>query len=68
MIVSIAYAKDHLTTLLRLSEGGESVTITRHGRPVAQLKQLPPELRPKQDDDTFAELLCPASLKDILRS
>lgn len=30
-------AKTHLSHLLDLVEGGEEVTITRHGKPVAQL-------------------------------
>ncbi|HTF69704.1 MAG TPA: hypothetical protein VK638_44215 [Edaphobacter sp.] len=71
MQVSVVYARDHLPNLIRLAEGGEEITIERHGRPVAQLRPLPPELRPKQDDsldDAFNELLCPAYLKDILHS
>lgn len=30
-------AKTHLSQLLDRAEGGERITITRHGRPVAQL-------------------------------
>ena len=71
MNISIVYARDHLPNLIRLAEGGEEIIIERHGRPVAQLRAVPPELRPKQDDaldDAFNELLCPAYLKNILRS
>jgi prevent-host-death family protein len=32
---SIAHAKDHLTEAVRAAEGGEPVTLTRRGRPVA---------------------------------
>jgi prevent-host-death family protein len=35
--VSVADAKDRLTTLLSAAEAGETITITRHGRPVAEL-------------------------------
>jgi prevent-host-death family protein len=37
MNVSIGEARDKLAQLLRAVEGGEQVTITRHGRPVADL-------------------------------
>jgi prevent-host-death family protein len=43
MTVSTAEAKNRLTELLRLAERGESVIITRHGRPVAQLGPPPVE-------------------------
>jgi len=72
MNVSVASAKNNLAKLIRLAEGGEDVIILRHGRPVAQLRQLPPELLPPKDgtldDDSFNKLLCPAYLKNILRS
>jgi antitoxin (DNA-binding transcriptional repressor) of toxin-antitoxin stability system len=71
MNVSVASAKNNLAKLIRLAEGGEDVTIERHGKPVAQLRCLPPELRPKQDDAldaAFNELLCPEYLKNILSS
>ena len=66
MIVSIATAKADLLKLIRLAEGGETITIERHGRPVVQIRCLPPELRPAADDASDAwldKLLCPASLK-----
>ena len=37
MDVSIAEAKNRLTQLIRSVEEGETVTITRHGKVVAQL-------------------------------
>ena len=40
MDVSVADAKNHLSELLRSVEEGESVLITRNGKPVAQL--VPP--------------------------
>ncbi len=40
--MTAATAKAHLAEALRDVESGESVTITRHGRPVAVL--VPPEL------------------------
>jgi prevent-host-death family protein len=45
MNVSIAEAKNRLPELIRAVEKGESVVITRHGKPVAQLAPLPPERR-----------------------
>ena len=41
MDISIAEAKNRLSQLVRAAEGGESVVITRHGRPVAQLLPAP---------------------------
>jgi prevent-host-death family protein len=37
MDVSVAEAKNHFSTLLRSVEEGQSVVITRNGKPVAQL-------------------------------
>jgi len=34
-------AKTHLSTLLSRVEGGETITITRHGKPVARLVPVP---------------------------
>jgi prevent-host-death family protein len=45
MDVSIAEAKNKLTKLLRAVEEGESVVITRNGKPVAQLAPPPPNRR-----------------------
>ena len=45
MDVSVAQARNRLTQLLRSVEAGESVTITRNGKPVAQLVPTPPERR-----------------------
>jgi prevent-host-death family protein len=39
--VSVADAKAHLSALLTRVEGGETVLITRHGRPVATLAPAP---------------------------
>lgn len=40
--VNTAAAKNRLTELIRMVEGGERIVITRHGRPVAQLGPPPP--------------------------
>lgn len=45
MDVSVAEAKNRLPELLRAVENGETVVITRHGRPVAQLTPAPLERR-----------------------
>jgi antitoxin (DNA-binding transcriptional repressor) of toxin-antitoxin stability system len=71
MNVSIGSAKNNLAKLIRLAEGGETITIERHGRPVAQLRALPSALHPQKDEAlaaAFNEVLCPAYLKNILRS
>jgi prevent-host-death family protein len=41
MDVSIADAKNRLPELIRAVETGETVVITRHGKPVAQLSRAP---------------------------
>ena len=41
MDVSVAEARNRLTQLIRAVEDGESVVITRHGKPVAQLTRPP---------------------------
>jgi prevent-host-death family protein len=45
MDVSVAEAKNRLPELIRAVEAGESVVITRNGKPVAQLTPPPPERR-----------------------
>jgi prevent-host-death family protein len=45
MDVSVAEAKNRLTQLIRAVEQGESVIITRNGKPVAQLAPPPPARR-----------------------
>lgn len=40
--VGIYEAKTHLTRLIEEVERGDSITITRHGRPVARLVPEPP--------------------------
>lgn len=50
MVVSTAEAKNRLTELIRIVEGGEQVVITRHGRPVAQIAPPPTEPRKARFD------------------
>ncbi len=45
MNVSIAEAKNRLPQLIRAVEQGEKVTITRHGKPVAELNVTPAQPR-----------------------
>lgn len=45
MDVSIAEAKNRLSQLVRAAEGGESMVITRDGRPAAQLMSAPARRR-----------------------
>jgi prevent-host-death family protein len=46
MDVSVAEAKNRLPALIRAMENGETVIITRNGRPVAQLTPPPRARRP----------------------
>ena len=50
MNVPIAEAKASLSELIRRAEAGETVTITRHGKPVAELSA------PKKEKIPFSEL------------
>jgi prevent-host-death family protein len=45
MDVSIAEAKNRLPELIRAVEDGDTVIITRHGKPVAQISPPPPTRR-----------------------
>jgi prevent-host-death family protein len=45
MDISVAEARNQLTRLLRAVEQGESVVITRNGKPVAQLAPPPAQRR-----------------------
>jgi len=47
MDVSVAHAKNRLTQLVRAVEEGETVIITRNGKPVAQIAPLPATRRRK---------------------
>jgi prevent-host-death family protein len=48
-------AKTHLPALLERVAKGERITITRHGRPIAQL--VPVELEPKSDVKVVVEAM-----------
>jgi prevent-host-death family protein len=50
MDISIAEAKNRLPQLIRTVEQGESIVITRNGKPVAQLAPAPPKRRPVRFD------------------
>jgi prevent-host-death family protein len=39
----VAEAKNNFTHLLEQAEGGERIIITRHGKPIAELKAVVPE-------------------------
>lgn len=45
MDVSVAEAKNRLPQLIRAVADGETVVITRHGKPVAQIVPPPPQRR-----------------------
>ena len=42
MDIPVSEAKGQLTELVRLAEGGEEVTLTRHGKAVARLEAVAP--------------------------
>jgi antitoxin (DNA-binding transcriptional repressor) of toxin-antitoxin stability system len=46
LTVNLAQAKAHLSELLDKVEAGEEVVITRHGRPVAHMRQAIPPKKP----------------------
>ncbi len=48
MKVSIGDARNRFTELIRATEAGERIVITRHGKPVAQLAPPPVESRKVQ--------------------
>jgi len=43
----VAEAKNNFTHLLDRVQEGESITITRHGKPIAELRATPNETKPK---------------------
>ncbi len=52
----VAEAKNNFTHLLDRVEAGESITITRHGKPVAEMKAAP-RLSPEERQSRWAELM-----------
>jgi antitoxin (DNA-binding transcriptional repressor) of toxin-antitoxin stability system len=46
LTVNLAHAKAHLSELLDKVENGEEVIITRHGKPVAQMRQAASPKKP----------------------
>jgi prevent-host-death family protein len=48
---SVAEAKNRLSELIDRALGGEGVVITRHGRPVVELKPVPQQGRPVTETD-----------------
>lgn len=46
LTVNLAHAKAHLSELLDKVEAGEDVVITRHGKPVAHIRQAVPPKEP----------------------
>lgn len=57
--ISLAQAKNQLSELVERARGGETITVTRRGKPVARLIPADPtEVRDQRQDiqDTFREL------------
>lgn len=50
-IRSVAEAKNQLSELIDRALNGEAVVITRHGRPVVELRPIPEPPRPVTDED-----------------
>jgi prevent-host-death family protein len=66
-VVSIAEAKDSLPALVTAAQAGETITITRHGRPVAQISAAAAETTcaPQSIDWIEAQLaMLPRTLSD----
>jgi prevent-host-death family protein len=69
--VSAYEAKTHLPRLLRAAERGETVIITRHGKPVAQLGPVQDQPRPELADviksmEALRRRLPKVSIEEIL--
>jgi len=47
----VAEAKNNFTHLLDRVQEGEKITITRHGKPIAELRATPPQPKPKLTPD-----------------
>jgi prevent-host-death family protein len=47
---SVADAKNKLSELIDRALEGEGVVITRHGRPVVELRPIPPAVKPVTSD------------------
>jgi prevent-host-death family protein len=54
LTVSLAEAKTRLSELLDKVEAGEEVIVTRHGRPVAQIRPAPTAKKPLDFDKLAA--------------
>lgn len=52
----VAEAKNNFTHLLDRVEAGESITITRHGKPIAELKAAPAVSSTRSMEDHLAAL------------
>ncbi len=63
LTVNLAHAKAHLSELLDKVEAGEEVVITRHGKPVASLRQAvqPKEPLPLDELEAFRARMPPWS-------
>ncbi len=64
--VGIAELKDHASELIERASGGEVITITRHGKPVAKITGLAP-LSTSDVEDLLAKMKAgrTASLGDL---
>jgi prevent-host-death family protein len=69
MQISVAEAKAHLSELLDKVEAGETVVITRHGRPVAQLSTPTEGKQPVRSLAAFRSKVAPwpKARSDLLR-
>ncbi len=54
LTVNLAHAKAHLSELLDKVEAGEEVVITRHGKPVAHMRQAVSAQRSRCDLEALA--------------
>lgn len=70
-VVTVADAKAHLSELLKAVEAGETISITRRGRPVASLVQVRREVRPVDiawvQDATAGMAFSEVSAVDVVR-
>ena len=62
---SVAEAKNHLPSLIDKALGGEDVVITRHGRPVAELRPPRPRLSPEDRKALYDKMAKEAAKRPV---
>ena len=65
--VSVADAKKHLSDILgKVAYGRESITITKRGRPIAEIIPIEEGKRPKHIVDVVGEIIAPRDFTMVI--